>query len=679
MKQDITQGGIIRTRCQVCHIEDGKVFRCSRCRKAWYCSVACQSSDWKSEHRYLCKKYQHSVNESVPSDNWQSKRNASQQHVQAKKAYEELSKLVCSSSLSVLNQDFNVANDMVKTLQREVKDFHATPKNVSPPILSKKDATNHTKNMQQNLQKSSFEQIPAYNPIDFWQIYCEDMQHLKCYQLLFRPKIHVGKIALENVQVCLCPPSNTSNTSKNMSNTVLSVVLDYPKITSNSVKIEMQRDILPESCSVCIGDANEAISIRLAYSPIEPIEETYMKLNLLKPSQSIYLACKECKHRVVSGIAPTGRFENDTQTEVSSPTKIKRVLPLASSRWDDMEDYLICYAGQPVVDFGLRATSSQRHVLFEDETVIVAHRQDVGKSACVLAIPGYGQEDEKVSKAINDKSNRNSTNGTPQLLENLDNDIDPSALFRGKRNWRDAVDGATLTCSQCASVLGFAPIDLSDTYRFLKHRLLLFPYPRTLGDPCHVESDLSPAPSFPTVANFICYEMIRYAETKAIFSFAVTKEASKSHAKRDCLLLRLLSWDSLTCCISSPSNHKNAARMMQWSKTAKLLYSNSHEHSNSKNLMTNESMDIWMWAKSDWCCQQPVDSKTEENEKLKSESIVRICLSDNEWNEISRELTKSSQHFSKEVVEAVVYATTGKTRSEHDEIKLASIPLTYIA
>ena len=45
-------------RCAAC-LRDGQaggtpLLRCARCKATWYCSPACQRSDWKADHRHEC-------------------------------------------------------------------------------------------------------------------------------------------------------------------------------------------------------------------------------------------------------------------------------------------------------------------------------------------------------------------------------------------------------------------------------------------------------------------------------------------------------------------------------------------------------------------------------------------------------------------------------------------------
>jgi hypothetical protein len=295
----------------------------------------------------------------------------------------------------------------------------------------------------------------------------------------------------------------------------------------------------------------------------------------------------------------------------------------------------------------------QRGLLLEDETILVAHRLDIGDGACVLAIAGYGtdsrQEEQQPESASADLA------------------VDASAAARGRRGWRDAVEGAALTCGRCASHLGFAPVELPDTYRLLKHCILVLPTPSQFA----LKSN-----ALQSIATFIAHEMVRYAETKAIFNFAVhtDTEPTKSHhalsgsLEQRCILrLRLVSWTTIAASshdasFRSMDSSSSAVHVMpQWRKRCKILYSIAIDDNASGDAKSDSQ---WTWTDRDWCCpdpDQPMLPKTGmEEPNLSAVSWIRLVLSTNEFTQLGVELEQSSQWYAKEVVTATMAATWGR-------------------
>lgn len=94
------------------------------------------------------------------------------------------------------------------------------------------------------------------------------------------------------------------------------------------------------------------------------------------------------------------------------------------------------------------------------------------------------------------------------------NNVDGDATVRGSRLWRGAPAGATtLACGFCTAVLGAAPTPT--TCRLWKYALRVL-WTDATTTPAVV--DIEP---LQTLAGLIANKMVRYAETKAIFTFAI--------------------------------------------------------------------------------------------------------------------------------------------------------------
>ena len=305
-------------------------------------------------------------------------------------------------------------------------------------------------------------------------------------------------------------------------------------------------------------------------------------------------------------------------------------------------------------------------------------------------------------------------------------------MLRGSRPWREAVGGATLACSCCASRLGFAATEAPDSYRLLKHELVLLvgkdddddEPPRRL-----TATSRTRAVPLQTISAFVAHEMVRYAETKAIFTFVVRQEetSQEKRAAPQLLFLRLVSWDTAAatsnrnlvaalpaCC---PDEKDGSFRNLPWRRVCKIIFEETtggDGTSHSSDGQHDPSSSLWAWTTaSDWCCppatppppssrsssinisgsarqddlaQQETEPTPTESPSLQlpqsttsSSSLVRLCLSRNEWHALRQELQESSRHcYSREVVRATVAAKMGPTAAaRHDEgrIGLAAVEL----
>jgi hypothetical protein len=310
---------------------------------------------------------------------------------------------------------------------------------------------------------------------------------------------------------------------------------------------------------------------------------------------------------------------------------------------------------QPVIEFSSSSTCAQPSVAMQDSNVICLHQDDVGNSACILAVEGYGEVNE---------SNDSAQTRIP-ILE----DADSPATVRGARTWRETVGGATICCSQCCSPLGFASIESPATYRLLKHRL-------------SIESSQKGKYSRPvsTCASFLARELVRYAEAKAIFTFVVGIEQSGSNsnnnaAHKRCLLLRLLSWDSIVATKFETPEPAATSGRVRFERVAKIVYEETFDKT------ADDDITNWVWGGVDLCCppqnENPNDERTPRSiDSLEADRIstVRLHLHRDEYNEVRQNLAKGSNFFSKSVVEATIMIKMGSSVVGGD-LGLSVIPL----
>jgi hypothetical protein len=625
----------------------------------WYCSGDCQRRDWKQRHR-------------------------------TEHAWNELSALVTTANIDQVQKDYYIALDHVESL---TKTQHVDTNKKNKKLTNQSNNVHHqihvnsidqklhseSKSLIHNAIQSNTTTVGRKSP-EFWNIFVEDMTQLHCLQILLRAKHSTTAPLsdLEQTKIQFLPPKSPSNvidgntydSQRHRGGWIISV--QHPRLP-----IPLQIDFLPPqfddydvySCEprIALVDQDTALSIRWTYSSDHEFTDPLLS-SLLKPHQIQSIACRHCHQHIFLRRNPPDNY---------------KILPLPSGQWSDMQEYLMCYAG-PIdsCDFGPESMHARPHCLLENETMFVAHIHDIqSTSTCVLNIPGYGKP--TLSSSDNEKDD--------VIVGSVNSDdLDGSAEIRGTRHWCEAVGGETLTCSLCASILGFAVFSDPNTYRFLKHQLVLVP--RVDDD----EEEAQSSDSLPSgwscqsyaplqsIASFVANEMVRYAETKAIFTFAVAAETTNKHTRLEkCLILRLVSWD--TMCVDNggfdylENENAEAFQIRNWNRLIKIVFEETAAQSRQAN---NDS--TWTWTTADWCCS-PTDVAKFETSPLAprpddqtvlpfSDSCVRLQLSDFEYQQLKEEILATSRHFPREVVEATVMAKLGPSfQSIDDVVGLAGI------
>lgn len=275
------------------------------------------------------------------------------------------------------------------------------------------------------------------------------------------------------------------------------------------------------------------------------------------------------------------------------------------------------------------------------------HCNNVGNGICALAVEGYGEE------------------------SGSENDVDEhsdSATFRGPRPWRDSVGGATLCCSQCCAVLGFASLTSPETFRLLKHRL-------------STKNDIQWNRLY-TCASFVAHEVVRYAESKAIYTFVVSvRSEGMANQHRKCILLKLLSWDTRQA-KSGVSTNVVQADILDFKPIVRVIY----EITDVRDSMS-ENVDpmTWTWGGIDLCClpngarvQSSAQMDVRQQSNQPSVASVRLWLSHEEWVELHNSLIESSQYFSKALTDATILIKLGPQNEKSDKdsvINLGALPL----
>ncbi len=300
-----------------------------------------------------------------------------------------------------------------------------------------------------------------------------------------------------------------------------------------------------------------------------------------------------------------------------------------------------CFIQPAAIDFSSGSAFSTSGIAFEDSSVLVLHQVDLGESLCALAIEAYGEDNDDIQNEF-------------------DAQTTDSVLNRGTRQWRNMVAGATLCCSQCCAPLGVASAESPETSRLWKHRLTT-----ATEDFAHHSA-----------GTFLANEMVRYAESKAVFTFVVVMPSVEQMGSttKPCLLLRLLSWDTRLALSRDSTRTDQGVDMLCFRRVAKLIYEETVEPIASQLDVTS-----WKWGGVDLCCAIPepresLDKKSDV-EATTHQASVRICLPTEEWHKIRNSLREGSKLFSQDVASATITVKIGKVVSESDAIGLSILPL----
>ena len=430
---------------------------------------------------------------------------------------------------------------------------------------------------------------------------------------------------------------------------------------------------------------------------------------------------------------------NESSSSLSSSV-IRRVFPLPVGHWDEIADYLICYDGQPVVDFAAGSVCSEPSVALQDANMLCLHRKDVEMAICALAVDGYGEfterddnsniddrgggggggsddsdadllssssfmlpmegnnyfepsslpssTEEKEKEKEESKDDADSKNSKPvETSMDKEKPSSSSAVVRGDRTWQSATDGesVSLCCGRCCSPLGFASLGSPETWRFWKHRLFIPSIKQ--NDASFVHPKYRPLGS---CSSFLARELVRYAESKAIFTFVVRCEDNYSgmeEASNKCLLLRLLSWET-TMATSFEENDSSKSRRnrhrLDFRRVTKIVFEETIDptakiNGHSTHTNNDSSTTQWFWGGIDLCCPPPTSNKsarttastgidedvntTNNNDDAmmtsKSASTVKLQLPREEYDQVLSDLVFGRSHFTKEMAEATILLKMG--------------------
>jgi hypothetical protein len=352
------------------------------------------------------------------------------------------------------------------------------------------------------------------------------------------------------------------------------------------------------------------------------------------------------------------------------------------------------------INFASTGNKVERGIVFEDESIIVMNKQDL-HNICILAIEGYGEQNVNPQKNLKNEDitmmDAKSVNNNDNILPNDNMDVvGKSALFRGRRTWSDSVGGATVCCNQCCSILGYASLEEPDSCRLLKHRLCAKEEAIKIiqaGDDVIAE-ELKPPVLLAvdyflsnTSATFIARELIRYAESQAVFTFVIFN----SDMSEKILLLKLLSWNSYMSFSKNEDKDKkeSTGSLTQFRRVAKVIYEEidnliSHDLVNGHNDDTDPMN--FTWGGIDLCCP-PSKTNKEINEvkrnsnveifngDTESKACVHIHLPGDEWAHLKEALRLGNKFIPDEISRVTVLLKLGNSGDAKDNATLSVLSL----
>ena len=302
-----------------------------------------------------------------------------------------------------------------------------------------------------------------------------------------------------------------------------------------------------------------------------------------------------------------------------------------------------------------------------------------------------------------------------------------SAVVRGDRVWKsvgsEVNDGesVSLCCGRCCSPLGYVSLGSIDTWRFWKHRLFVQKTKKNKNKNKKSYRAVRYFHPFGSCTSFLARELIRYAESKAIFTFVIQCDDTNSHSNKQdiCLLLRLLSWESAmatsykkeeeeeekqqkqslsSSCSSSQdgsdnNNHSSRRRNIQhrrhrqqldFKRVAKIVFeetkdptrTNKNGHSTTASSSNNNSSSAptqWFWGGVDLCCPpssskqkradhtgNTLNSNDAAEQQQSGASTVKLQLPQYEYDQVVSDLYAGSQsYFTKAMADATILIKMG--------------------
>ena len=710
--------------CENCHAKDCKLRKCARCRSVHYCSVPCQKRHWKKIHRYVCSKstkelaeqarpaiHLDSTNEKEIIDQlFQQVKTLSIEEAhhkleETKTRLEEIKQALKEHEVEDISRYSNLtaarakglmANDE-RPLSTETSTSSGNQSLVKTVKISKLKADHTDKTVvpfisDLNIFPETFT-INGFRSSNKWRYMVENLGTLSRYNVFITPReydsYHLDQFCIPGLQELHLLVSSARADENNPTHTAVALVnhihreqvvkfyvpgiLALPQEKEEYME-ERKEEIFYVANSALITADKDSIILCLPYqsdgstgeSPDLIGTSTQIKIDRLN-----YVACGACGNSLLhkEGLSPT-------------QNRIKKVLPLPTGYWDEITDYLSCYEGvgtlphrsraeetqgnwikfivvftnrlfvqflqDPIISLSSSSTHAKTGVVFEDGCSYLMHKDDLAESVSVLEIDGYGREPRT------DLVEPESTQVHDEILQEQDA---LEELIQMETDWRDLIGGSTLCCNSCQSILGCAAVENTNNLRLYKHRLAhREPTNGRLKKGDFVGDERR---TF-TCATFLAHEMVRYAESKAVFNFAVISLHPKLQGSRTkkVLHIRLVSWSS-TAALCDRGEH-----FFHLDEAIKVIFEEL-EYSQWVAFESGnpDDMPFSFLSKLDLCCYPEEQNSNGSQTTLKPRTL-RIHLEYQDWDVLRQTLRTNADFFPESISHATIKMKLGRHSSK---------------
>lgn len=275
--------------CQVCGATS-KPLCCSRCRKAFYCSVKCQKKDWKTGHRLRCQPFV-SLGET------------------ADMAVKALLYITNETTPELANEHWVKATDEV-IRQKNSPNTNNHNEEKDTDIVAT-DMTRATPSLEVECPGVPFSSALQSMKQSLYFV-VEEMIHISRFQLLVKRNEYSSCLDLRNLRSSTKKLNHGITLLQLQSDRGLEFSIVFPRSLKNAIVQFLDETSLQLSLPYDFDPTLDDLGTQKALTNIETINR---------------IQCNSCQHPLLPSLP------------------ITRTSELPVGHWDEIADYLICYNG----------------------------------------------------------------------------------------------------------------------------------------------------------------------------------------------------------------------------------------------------------------------------------------------------------------------------------------------